>query len=185
MTAARHPDHALVAAAQRGDAPAIAWLGEQLLLVPRFVKRLAVRRGLSARADLDDVASRAVTVALGRLRLYHGLAPLAAWLHRICELTLLGQLRRQRRELVAEGEEQASNDRTPSSAAELAETRTRIAAAIDRVGGAEAEILRRRWLLGEDFPDIAAAAGIPLATVRTRYYRGMARLRQLLSPADP
>jgi len=184
MAAPLDPDHAMVQAARRRNPAAVEWLGVQLRCVPRFIAILLRRHGGSS-SDAKDLAQQAAAVALARLANYHGLAPFVAWLHRICDLTVRGALRRQRREsssLAIEPAVQAD----PAADAQREEHRERVRRAIDAVGGAEADVIRWRHLDSEDFGDISARTGIPLATLRTRYYRGLEKLRAILrTDIDP
>ena len=50
------------------------------------------------------------------------------------------------------------------------------------LGGAEAATIQEYVFEGRDFADIAARSGIPVATLRTRFYRGIERLRRRLAP---
>ncbi|MCR9246129.1 MAG: sigma-70 family RNA polymerase sigma factor [bacterium] len=181
MTVPLHADHALVRAARRKEPDAVDWLSEKLEIVPRIIAVLARRKGVRAPEVLADLSQEAVLTALRRLDTYHGLAPLDAWLQRICENTVRGYQRRERLRAANPLEhEPASHERTPDEIAEAEEQRRRVSAAIDAIGGSEAEILRLRYQEGMDYRDIAARAGIPFATCRTRYYRGFQKLRDRL-----
>jgi RNA polymerase sigma-70 factor, ECF subfamily len=185
MSTPLHPDHALVQAALRRDLAAIEWLGERFACIPRIVAKLAWRLGLPSGA-VPDWAAEAAATALRRLASYHGLKPLEAWLYRICELTVLGQRRRQH-----PGEREATVDDLPGTepspvdAAAQAEHRQRLEAAVAALGGVEAEVLRLRHFDSLSFRDIAARTGIPLATLRTRYYRGLEKLRATIASTYP
>jgi RNA polymerase sigma-70 factor, ECF subfamily len=177
-----HPDHALAQAALRGEPAAIAWLEARLLAVPRLLRNLAPRFGRIAQHDLEDLAQQVVRIALERLPRYHGLAPFEAWVHRIAVHTLLGW-RRQKRHLGATGNvDPVAPDMDPTRWFADQERRRAVQAAIDRIGGVEAEILRQVHFEGLDFATISRRAGIPEATLRTRYYRGLQRLRDILRP---
>ena len=158
----------------------MAWLGQRFALIPRFVAALHRRHG--GRGDeAKELSQQASLTAMQRLPNYHGLAPFNAWLHRICELTVLGQWRRRRRELPLDGVGEQP-DQQPDPAKELmqAEHRDRVRKAIDRVGGGEAEVIRMHCLEELDFGEISRRTGIPIPTLRTRFYRGMEKLRSIL-----
>lgn len=150
-------------------------------VVPRLLASLQRRFAGIPRDDLGDLQQEVCVTALGRLHAYHGLAPLEAWLHRICVLTLLREARRRQRlghtELPFEP---AADTVPPLEAMADDEHRARIRAAIDAIGGMEATVLRQRHIEGLDFRDIAASTGIPFATVRTWYYRGLKKLKARL-----
>jgi RNA polymerase sigma factor (sigma-70 family) len=181
MTSPLHPDHAQVAAYLRGEPAAVTWMADQLLCIPRLVAWLR-RRCPSVRTDqLPDIAQEAGLTALTRLPSYHGLAPFEAWLHRICELSLYTFMRRQGRQRQTDLSFEPEAPTTPPlDAMADDEHRARIRAAIESIGGAEADILKQRHLEGRELRDIAASRGIPWNTVRTWYYRGLKKLRSRL-----
>jgi RNA polymerase sigma-70 factor, ECF subfamily len=180
-----HSDLTWVQAAVRGNPRAIEWVAERLTRVPRIVERLAARFGRGA-AELADVAQDVAVVVLRRLADYHGRAPFDAWLHRVCVQTLLSARRRQRRHVATTLEfEPATTELTPEATLAEQEQSRQLCEGIDRVGGVEAEVLRLRHLDGLDFATISARTGIAMATLRTRYYRGLRRLQdRLVPPAD-
>lgn len=157
------------------------WLGQRLSCVPRIVRGLALRGGWVSPQEIQDVASDAVEIALDRLHTYHGLVPLEAWLHRICVLTLRGCARRLRRLPVTGAPVDPRVEHTALDELEQREGVTRVLAAMDAVGGAEGELLRQRHLDRIDFVEIARRTGISVATLRTRYARGLKRLRDKLA----
>lgn len=182
MTAPIHPDHALVTAARRREPAAVDWLSARLRNIPRLLRQVPSRGVRLPASDLDDVAQQATQVALDRLAGYHGLAPFDAWVYRVCEWTLLGFLRRRRRSAAATiGEDPVAAEADPAEVAFVEERRVRIRDAIDAIGGVEAEVVRARHLEGLSFASIAARSGIGMATLRTRYYRGLTKLRLRLS----
>jgi RNA polymerase sigma-70 factor (ECF subfamily) len=134
-------------------------------------------------SELDDLAQEAARIVLLRLAAFHGLSPFEAWIHQICVHTLLGARRRRRRQATATLETDPIAA-TPGPERLLAdrENHQRILALIDRIGGAEAEVMRLFHVEGHDFAEIAAITGIAVATLRTRYYRGLEQLRRRLQP---
>lgn len=184
MTAPPHPDHSLVAAARSQDADAVEWLANQLRSIPRLIRHLAVPAMGLGDEDVADVAQEVACVVLARLAGYQGLAPFQAWVYRVCEWTLNDVVRRRRRSAAAALEvEPVAADEEPAANVDAGERRARVRAAIDAVGGVEAEVIRARHLEGASFASIAARTGIAMATLRTRYYRGLAKLRLRLAPS--
>ncbi len=172
-----------VRAAIRGDAEGMRWVAERLRLVPRFVAHMARRVGGFSAHDIEDAAGEAVRVALTNLRRYHGLAPFVSWLHRICINTMRGLARRRRLRTAEPLEFEVADDGPdPATAAALRDDAKALRRHLDAIGGAEAEVLRMRYLEGLDFTDIAARLGIPLATIRTRHYRALKKLQLRIDP---
>ncbi|MBX3461566.1 MAG: sigma-70 family RNA polymerase sigma factor [Planctomycetes bacterium] len=183
--AARHPDHERVVAANEGDTAAIDWVTERLRQVPRWMAQLARRTGGWTSHDVEDAAAEAVRAALTSLARYHGLAPFDSWLYTICTNTLRSQARRRRlRAALPLATEVVDPGHTPATAAAAAEVAAALRGGCDAIGGAEAEVLRLRYMGGLDFRDISARLGIPMAAVRTRHYRALAKLKQRLEAWD-
>lgn len=185
MSVPLHADHEHARAALRREPEAVDWLTERLQVIPRFVGALARRQGLTGAQELSDVSQEATVIALERLERYHGLTPIEAWLHRICSLTLKGHARSRRRRATAPlDQEPMGATIEPAEELESSEQRALVREAIESVGGTEAEVLRLRHLDGLDFGDIASGLDIPLATCRTRYYRGLKKLQDRLSTSS-
>lgn len=183
MSIPLHPDHNFVLAAHRREPAGVAWLVERLTGIPRVIQALAAHAGLS-QWDLADTTQEAVLTVLDRLSTYHGLAPFDAWVHRICQLTLKGAMRRRHRHLApGVDHDPPAPEASPADTAAADERRRSVRAAIDAIGGVEADVLRLR-LESLSFADIAARTGIAMATLRTRYYRGLRKLHLRLSPGD-
>ena len=53
---------------------------------------------------------------------------------------------------------------------------------MERVGPPASDIIRMRHFDELEFEDIARRANQPVNTIKARYYRGLARLRELLAP---
>jgi len=180
-----HPDHAHVEAAHRREPAAVEWLAQRLTCVPRMVQQLSSRFGGLPTQELADVAQDVAVVVLRRLASYHGLAPFEAWVHRICLHTLHSFVRRRRNRATGSlDEEPADQGELPTTRLQEQERRDLLLGAIDRVGGAEAELLRFRHLDGLDFAEISRRTGIGMATLRTRYYRGLKRVQQNLATSS-
>jgi RNA polymerase sigma-70 factor, ECF subfamily len=185
MNAPLHPDHERVGAWRDRDASALEWMTQRLLRIPRVMQRLAFRHAAVPTDVLDDASQEATHTVLRRIDTYHGLAAFDAWVHQVCALTLLGFLRRHRRQsmrsLESEPVDQAA---TVSQTLDADERRRALHAAIEQLGGVEADVVRQKVLEQLDFADIAERTGIPMATLRTRYYRGISKLRDKLPPPE-
>lgn len=181
MTEPEHPDYARCIAAQKHDPDAVQWLTERLQLVPRIVQRLAKRHGGCSRDDVQDMSQAAAKTALDRLDSYHGRAPFGAWVHEICVRTVLGYVRRKRRQAMATLEhEPPAEQLSPLEQIDQDERSQRVRDAVEQIGGVESDVVLRRALEDQDFADISASTGIPVATLRTRYYRGLKKLQARL-----
>lgn len=122
---------------------------------------------------------------LGRLGEFRGHCPFDAWVSLFCKNTVLAHSRRARRARMPTLEFDPMEEReTPDVALAAREEEQRVIEALGRLGGAEGEIVRQRLLEGRDFRSISEEQGIPMAALRTRYYRALQRLRDHLSRKD-
>ncbi|MBK8974822.1 MAG: sigma-70 family RNA polymerase sigma factor [Planctomycetes bacterium] len=176
-------DRALVAAALRGELPAIEELAYRLRCVPRIVSAWNVRLGRPLDAhDLEDLAQDVTVVVLRKLGDYAGRAPFEAWVCRICRLELLNGVRRKLRRRVAidVATDELPAVAGPESDAAIADAEL-LHGALERVGGVEAEMIRIKHFEGLTFEEIGARLGLSANTAKTRYYRGMVRLESILA----
>ena len=72
-------------------------------------------------------------------------------------------------------------DPTPLDAAEVAETRRIVQAALERLPADQRETLEMAYFRGMSQTEVAAATGQPLGTVKTRCRLGLQKLREALS----
>ena len=70
----------------------------------------------------------------------------------------------------------ASGDAGPLEQTELADTRRRVRASVDRLPQLQAEVLRRRWFEGTPFADIAEACGVGYAKACLLHKNALERL---------
>ena len=131
--------------------------------------------------ELDDVLQNVLLDLWRKLDRYDGRVPLAHWAYGfgVLEILTATERRRQRREQVGEVPDQlapgmpeprAVTERLARLCGELAET--------------DQEILRMKHFEDRTFEDIAGRIGLPVNTVKARYYRALARLRQRLQPEE-
>ncbi|MFK7742481.1 MAG: RNA polymerase sigma factor [Planctomycetota bacterium] len=180
-----HPDLESVRLYLEGAPEGRDWLAERLQRVRPMTRHAARRMGGCADLDLADVEQEASATAIRRLPHFAGHSSLDAWLYNVCKLTLRSLLRRaRRRRMAAIVTEPIAFDAEPTAAAASEERAVALRAALAALGGTEAEIIRLRHFENLDFRDIAARQDTPMATVRTRYYRGLDRLRRRLA-TDP
>ncbi len=170
---------ALVRGVISRDEAAIEEFAEKLEKIQRNLASLNARFGRPLNADdRADLEQDTVIVVLKKLSTYEGRAPIDGWVYRICRFEFMNRMRakgRQPREL-PEDAEPASTDGVMQEDANS----DRVRRALARVGGVEAEIISLRHYGNLKFPEISKHLEIPLGTVKTRYYRGLQRLKVAL-----
>ncbi|MDT8437269.1 MAG: RNA polymerase sigma factor [Gemmatimonadota bacterium] len=179
------PEAALVARAAGGDARAY---GE---LVRRHMRRAYFASlGLTgSHDDALDLSQEAFARGLRSIRSLDPARPFYPWLYGILRRLCLNHLRNgrtRRAKLAAAGgwlEEEArarAEAGDPARAAERAEARRRLAAAIDVLSPAQREVFVLREFEDLSYAGIAALLGIPEGTVMSRLYAARRRLAAAL-----
>ena len=174
-------DEELVAAFQDGDAAAF----DQL--VRRWDRRIhgAIYRVVGADEDARDLCQEAFLKAYRGLAGFKREARFSSWLYQIAINVCRDRIRRRRgRTAVSldELEERASGELRAASPSpfELVEARD-LSHAVERAMAAlsadEREVVILKEYQGLTFPEIAETLQVPLSTVKTRLYRGLAQLR--------
>lgn len=177
-------DRALTAAVLRGDAAALDELVARMECVPRFLAALNVRLGRPLGPhDLADLAQDTLIVIWEKLETFEGRATLESWTYRFCYLELMNFVRRKgRRARVAaaplEVQDRADPGIEPGHSPSDFEHVERCLADLPPD---EEEVIRLKHFEGLVFVEIAARLGTSPNTVKTRYYRGMGRLRATLA----
>ncbi len=184
---AQPEDLALAQRAVGGDSVALDAVIERLRCVPPI---LAARNAQLGRPlddhELADLAQDTLIVIWRKLPTFAGRAALESWAYRICALELMNALRKQHRRprLVSSADERSpaapelSVDRSPSAA-----DYEHVYLGLERLGPPENEVVRLKHFEHLTFDDIAARMDISPNTAKTRYYRGLLRLRNLLEEA--
>ncbi|MGH8738628.1 MAG: RNA polymerase sigma factor [Burkholderiales bacterium] len=144
-------------------------------------------------AEAEDALQEAYLQAYRALPGFRGDAALSTWLVRIVANEALGRLRKRERRaqvipLAAEADTNPvetvmdeSNDAQPERAAARAQARRLIEARIDALPDSFRAVFVLRALEELSVEETAAALGIPEATVRTRFFRARALLREALA----
>lgn len=184
------PDAALVPLVAAGDPEAFE------LLMRRYNQKLyrTARSILKDDAEAEDAVQEAYLTAYRSMGTFRGEAGVSTWLVRVVANEALGRLRRRKRSaevIQMDGTEHepavtesTMDDRTyeqPEHAAIRSETRRLLEAAIDRLPEAFRAVFVLRGVEEMSVEEVAAALGIPAATVRTRFFRARALLRESLA----
>ena len=190
MTEPRDHDHArssedldLVRGALDRDADAIDRFLRRMRCVPRMLaaKNSRMGRPLSS-TELEDVVQDTLIAIWRKLDRYNGSVRLETWVFRFAYLELLRSLRELRRDPgpLAPAAEPSQPAVEPDSL-----KYEHVHQALERVPEPEREVLELKHFDGLTFERIGACLGLSPNTVKTRYYRGLGRLRtHLAEPAS-
>ena len=192
----------LLRSAGTGDKQAIERLLERHRRQLKHMVAVRMHPGLTARIDPSDVVQEALLLAAQRLPHYLQQQPIAfyPWLRRLTLERLVElhryHLEREKRSVRREvSMERSLLDRSaaqlvdrladgnlgPSGRAVRKELRQRVRVALDALPEGYREVLVLRHLEQLSVEDTASVLGIAPATVKTRYYRAIARMHEALS----
>ncbi|MEM6675270.1 MAG: RNA polymerase sigma factor, partial [Planctomycetota bacterium] len=164
-----------------GDPEARRALGERLLCVPRLVAAIDRRRGGRLDAEgVRDVAQDALVRIWQKLDSFAGTGSLESWVYRFCHYEYMNHVRQRARRSETkplDGVEPAHD----LSVAPIDASYSDVERAIDELGPPEATIIRMRHEDGRSFDEIGPLVDLLPNTAKTRYYRGLARLRRRLA----
>lgn len=173
-------DRALVERALGGDRQAREAVVERLTCVPRFLRCRNDRFGrLLPEHEIQDLSQDILVVVWTKLGTFRGESDLEGWVYRYCDLQLRNHARklikRRQRETGEPNEAVAAPTADDVHRLDLAQ---RALAILDRLEQEEARIVRWRLLDDLAFPTIAARLAKPVNTVKTKFHRALARLRE-------
>ena len=174
-------DEELVAAFQQGDAAAFD------VLVSRWDRRIhgAIYRVVGGDEDARDLCQEAFLKAYRGLGTFKREARFSSWLYQIA-LNVCRDRWRRRRGRIAVSLDEVDDARggglrtaapSPLELVEARDLRHLVAEAMAALTADEREVVILKEYQGLTFPEIAEALEVPLSTVKTRLYRGLAQLR--------
>jgi RNA polymerase sigma-70 factor (ECF subfamily) len=175
-TAAPSPDTELARRVAAGDHAAFAQLMRRY---NRLLYRTA-RAILKDDAEAEDALQDAYLLAFRAIASFRGEAKLSTWFVRIVANEALGRLRKRARAAEVTYLDEASRDE-PERAALRTEVLRLLESKIDRLPDAFRTVFMLRALEEMSVEETAAALDIPEATVRSRYFRAKALVREALA----
>jgi RNA polymerase sigma-70 factor (ECF subfamily) len=182
-------DAELASLAASGSAPAF----EAIMRRHNRLLFRTVRSILKSDADTEDAVQDAYLSAWRALGSFRGDAKLSSWLVRIALNEAFKRVRRRASNVVTfgvapdSGEEQAevameaNDDQRPDMAASRGEMRRLMESRIDQLPDQFRTVFMLRAVEEMPVEEVAALLGIPETTVRTRFFRARAQLRESLS----
>ena len=167
--------------ARSGNADAVDELLRRMACVRRFhvQKNEQLGRPLEGH-ELEDVIQETLFALWQKLGEYRGSGPLEAWAYRFAYVRLVGRIRKlDRRPRLIDDVREA----VPEPLAQPLEDAHRyevLYRTLERVGERDRDLIRMKVFDQRTFEDLAALLDLPVGTVKTRFYRALARLRALL-----
>ncbi len=172
-------DLAMIRLALAGQERASRILGKRLLCVQHFVPYQARKLGVDLPADeVDDLAQSVLILAWERLGEFKGWSKLETWLFRFCQFELRNHLRRREDRPKSLGHAQELVDEKPRSSE--GPSRNPLQNYLKHLSPREAEVVRLRHVDGLNLREIEERLGLSLSTVKTCYYRGRDKLREII-----
>jgi RNA polymerase sigma-70 factor (ECF subfamily) len=172
-------DRELIRAVRHGDRGAAEHLFERLACIPAMLRIRERRLGtVLSSEEREEIVQETVAAFWKKLAHYNGHRPIEAWVWGFAVREHLKAIERRRRATLFPSEEPASTEPEPDLCASYEVVRARVA----DLGQPDARIVERRHFEEASFAEIGVELGMPLNTVKTRYYRALERLRVLLRP---
>lgn len=157
---------------------------DRFVLRMRCVPRMLARQNARLGAPLDDGAVEdlvqdVLVVIWRKLDDFEARATLETWAYRICRLELWNAVRRARRnpQPLGDSEGVCGGTADPDRRGGDAEAALR---GLERLGPPAADVIRLKHFEQLTFEEIAVRLGMPANSAKTLYYRGLARLRDLM-----
>jgi RNA polymerase sigma-70 factor, ECF subfamily len=165
-----------------GDPAALDQLSQRLACLPAMVRHQ--NRTLGAHLDAGELEEvvRETTLALWtKLPSFEGRSTIETWAYRFALLEVLKALQaRTRRPRVLEVPEQLPDVRGEDEEPLPSFDGGELFEGLAELSAPAAEVIRLRHWEELPFERIAERTGLPLNTIKARYYRGLARLREIL-----
>lgn len=162
-------------------------LGRRLLQLPRMLRAANSRMPFPLDEDefLDRIQEATYTL-LRRLPQYDGRATLETWAYGFCRNFLLdGARRRSRRHALVGSDRELDDYGAEEVSVEDPTEGIDVDLALRALSEDEREVVRSKHYDGETFEALSARLGISQSTAKTRYYRGMLKLRAHLEARYP
>jgi RNA polymerase sigma-70 factor (ECF subfamily) len=175
-------DRHLVSRVCAGEEAARDELAERMLCVPRILSAKNRRMGGPfTPEDLLDLSQETFTLLWKKIGTFQGEATLETWAYQFCYHVFMNALRSRRRQPVAmdHSEELPLEQSEPQADFSDCEALHR---ALQQIEADEAEVIELKQFSSLTFEEIAEQLSISPNSAKTRYYRGIEKLRRLLRP---
>jgi RNA polymerase sigma-70 factor (ECF subfamily) len=176
-----HSDLELVRALRRGQPEAIAGFVRRMRCVPLSLAAQNAHLGRPLNEhDIEDVSQEVLVLIWNKLGTFAGLSTLETWVYRFTSFELMNAIRRKRtRQRIGELErEPAVNAALDARTQRLEYEHVHLALA--KLDTESAELIRLKHFQELTFEEIGARLSMPTNTAKTKYYRGLDKLRETL-----
>jgi len=170
----------MAARATSGDDAAHRRLADTLAPLPAMLRVKNARLGTPLRPhELEDVVQNTLLAVFRKLHLYDGRVPMLRWAYGFGVIEVLRAIERRARRREQEHKVEP-----------VLETRSdpvdheRLANVLASLDADDRAVIERRHLADASFEQIATDMQMPLSTVKSRYYRGLERLRAKFRRAE-
>jgi RNA polymerase sigma-70 factor, ECF subfamily len=138
---------------------------------------------ITRRADLvEEVLNDAMLVVWQKADSFHGDSRVSTWIFGIAYRKALKALERAGRSRVLVGDMELPNIPAPDSPIEEMELQDWLSNGLEQLSSEQRMVVESVYYLGLSYNDIAAIAGCPIGTVKTRMFHARRRLKDLLPP---
>jgi RNA polymerase sigma-70 factor (ECF subfamily) len=177
-------DREFLRAVKQGEPSALSSFIERMACVPAVLRAHNARLGRPLDSDeLADAAQETLSIVWRKLEQFEGRARLETWAVQFALHELSKALQRKRRRAhVSAMDAGQLNDTSDDSSEDFTPERGYVRSGLERVDAESARILRAKHFENMTFEAIATELSLPTNTVKTRYYRALRRLRELLEP---
>jgi RNA polymerase sigma-70 factor, ECF subfamily len=179
-------DLALVRGVLAKDASALEEFAERSACVPAFLRRLVQPAGAARPIDIEDLSQDVFATVWSRLGTFDGRCQLETWLWGFCRKRALKWLERGSGEIAYGGEDSLFDledgaEHDPGREMDLELLRTEL----ERLERSVAEVVHLKHFDELTFPQIGKRLGVSPNTAKTRYYRGLDKLKARLGSLAP
>lgn len=180
-------DGELVRRALLGEADAVECFITRMRCVARILGASNARAGRPFDLqELEDLIQETLTAVWRKLPRYDASAALETWVHRFCQLEFLRKLRtKSRGRLILEETLEGSPYEPEAPPVRSVLDDQRLLEGLERLDDEVASVLRLKHYEDLTFEDIGARLGTSPNTAKTRYYRGLRKLRAELEQTRP
>lgn len=177
----RWTDLELVRGARAGQGEVVQEFLVRMRCVPRILAAMnaRLRRPLPPE-ELEDIVQETLVAVWRKLSRYNGTSTLETWVYSFCHFELLKHLDRLRKRLRLRPLEVGTSEALTSPPSEGRVEYEHVHQSLESLETEVRDVIRLKYFEGLTLERIGKRLGISTNTVKTRYYRGLRRLGNLI-----